>query len=161
MFRRQIQPPEQPTQQHHAQPCFQRQHQRPPPRRDGHGQHQVAGWAATTKLTGDMVPVNDTVTLELRVVTLPATLTYDSGTPTSSSSWLGAGGMGACFIPPVYPCSISAIRQHMTSTGSVNVLMAIFSLRHATASSITSCVRTCPPGPSIIAAVMSLETMMG
>jgi hypothetical protein len=79
-----------------------------------------------TKLAGDMVPVDDTTTLELRVVTLPATLTYDSGTPTSSSSWLGAGGMGACFIPPVYPCSISAIRQHMTSTGSVNVLMAIY-----------------------------------
>jgi hypothetical protein len=79
-----------------------------------------------TKLTGDMVPVNDTATLELRVVTFPATLTYDSGTPTSSSSWLGAGGMGACFIPPVYPCSISAIRQHMTSTGSVDVLMAIY-----------------------------------
>jgi len=34
--------------------------------------------------------------------------------------------MGACFIPPVYPCSISAIRQYMTSTGSVNVLMAIY-----------------------------------
>ena len=80
-----------------------------------------------TKLSGDMVPVNDTATVELHVVTMPATLTYDSGTPTNSSSWLGAGGMGACFIPPVYPCSISAIRQYMTSTsGSVNVLMAIY-----------------------------------
>jgi hypothetical protein len=80
-----------------------------------------------TKLAGDMVPVNDTATLELRVVTMPATLTYDSGTPTGSTPWLGAGGMGACFIPPVYPCSISAIRQYMTSTsGSVNALMAIY-----------------------------------
>ncbi len=80
-----------------------------------------------TKLAGDMVPVNDTTTLELRVVTMPATLTYDSGTPTGSTPWLGAGGMGACFIPPVYPCSISAIRQYMTSTsGSVNALMAIY-----------------------------------
>jgi len=34
--------------------------------------------------------------------------------------------MGVCFIPPVYPCSITAIRQHMTSTGSVDVLMAIY-----------------------------------
>jgi hypothetical protein len=79
-----------------------------------------------TKLTGDMVPVNDTATLELRVVTMPATLAYDSGTPTNSSSWLGAGGMGCRFVPPVYPCSVSAIRQYMSSTGSVDVLMALY-----------------------------------
>jgi len=79
-----------------------------------------------TKMTGDMVPVNDTATVELRVVTLPGTLTYDSGTPGNSMSWNGPGGFGNCFIPPVYPCSISAIRQHMTSTGTANVLMAIY-----------------------------------
>ena len=79
-----------------------------------------------TKMTGDLVPVNDTATIELRVVTLPGMLAYDSGTPGNSMSWNGPGGFGNRFVPPVYPCSVSAIRQHMTSTGSVNVLMAVY-----------------------------------
>ena len=79
-----------------------------------------------TKMTGDMVPVNDTAKLELRVITIPWTLTYDGGTPTNSIGWQGEGGMGSRFVPPVYPCSISAIRQHMTSTGTVDVLLAIY-----------------------------------
>jgi len=79
-----------------------------------------------TKMTGDMLPVNDTATIELRVVTIPAMLTYDSGTPVNSTGWLGPGGMGSRFVPPVYPCSISAIRQHMTSAGSVDVLLAVY-----------------------------------
>ncbi len=79
-----------------------------------------------TKMTGDMLAANDTATLELHVVTIPGTLAYDSGTPTSASSWLGAGGMGCRFVPPVYPCSVSAIRQYMSSTGTVDVLMAVY-----------------------------------
>jgi hypothetical protein len=77
-------------------------------------------------MSGDMLVSNDTATLELRVVTLPGMLTYDSGTPGSSTAWNGPGGFGNRFVPPVYPCSLSAIRQYMTSTGSVNVLMAIY-----------------------------------
>jgi hypothetical protein len=79
-----------------------------------------------TKMTGDMVPVNDTATIELRVVTIPATLTYDGGTPGSSMSWNGPGGFGNRFVPPVYPCSISAIREYMTSTGAASVLLAVY-----------------------------------
>jgi hypothetical protein len=79
-----------------------------------------------TKMTGDMLVSNDTATLELRVVTMPGTLTYDSGTPTGSIGWLGPGGMASRFVPPVYPCSISSIRQHMTSTSSVDVLLAVY-----------------------------------
>jgi hypothetical protein len=79
-----------------------------------------------TKMTGDLVPVNDTATIELRVVTLPGMLAYDSGTPGNSMSWNGPGGFGNRFVPPVYPCSISAIRQYMTSVSSVNVLMAVY-----------------------------------
>ncbi|MBM3313346.1 T9SS type A sorting domain-containing protein [candidate division WOR-3 bacterium] len=81
-----------------------------------------------TRLAGDIVPVNDTATLELRVVSVPgALLTYDSGTPGNSMYWNGPGGFGNRFVPPVYPCSISAVRQHMSSqSGSVNVQMAIY-----------------------------------
>jgi hypothetical protein len=79
-----------------------------------------------TKMTGDMLAANDTATIELRVVTMPGTLTYDGGTPTNSLGWLGPGGMGSRFVPPVYPCSISSIRQHMTSTSSVDVLLALY-----------------------------------
>jgi hypothetical protein len=79
-----------------------------------------------TKMTGDMLAANDTATLELRVVTMPALLTYDGGSPTSSIGWLGPGGMASRFVPPVYPCSISSVRQHMTSTSSVDVLLAVY-----------------------------------
>jgi len=66
-----------------------------------------------TKLPGDAVPINDTAKIELRVVTLPATLTYDRGTPTTTMYWNGPGGFGNRFVPPVYPCSISAARVYM------------------------------------------------
>ena len=79
-----------------------------------------------TKMTGDMLAANDTATIELRVLTIPGTLTYDSGTPTDGVSWGSAGGMGDRFVPPVYPCSISAIRQYVTPTGTANVLLAIY-----------------------------------
>jgi hypothetical protein len=79
-----------------------------------------------TKLTGDMLVSNDTVSIEVRVLTLPGMLTYDGGTPGNSMSWNGPGGFGNHFEPPVYPCSVSAIRVYMTSTSSVDVLMAIY-----------------------------------
>jgi hypothetical protein len=79
-----------------------------------------------TKLTGDMLAANDTAKVELRVITMPATLTYDGGTPGNSMYWNGPGGFGNRFVPPVYPCSISAIRQHMTATAATDVQMAVF-----------------------------------
>jgi hypothetical protein len=80
-----------------------------------------------TKMTGDMLAANDTATIELRVVTMPATLTYDNGSPTSPMSWNGPGGFGNRFVPPVYPCSISSIRQYMVdATGDIGVLLAVY-----------------------------------
>jgi hypothetical protein len=79
-----------------------------------------------TKMTGDMLAANDTATLELRVLTLPGALTFD-GTPNDGVSWGDRGGLGSRFLPPVYPCSISAVRQYMTATsGTQNVLLAIY-----------------------------------
>ncbi|MEN9978773.1 MAG: T9SS type A sorting domain-containing protein [candidate division WOR-3 bacterium] len=79
-----------------------------------------------SKLPGDAVPVNDTVTIELRVVTLPTTLTYDRGTPTNSMYWNGPGGFGNRFVPPVYPCSISSARVYMQATTSTPVAIGIY-----------------------------------
>ena len=80
-----------------------------------------------TKMTGDMLAANDTATLELRVLTLPGRLTYDGGTPNNGVSWGAGGGLGNRFVPPVYPCSISAIRQYVTpASGTRDVLLAIY-----------------------------------
>ncbi|MEO0050567.1 MAG: T9SS type A sorting domain-containing protein [candidate division WOR-3 bacterium] len=79
-----------------------------------------------TKLPGDAVPVNDTAKVELGVVTLPATLSYDRGTRTHMWSWNGPGGYGARFVPPVYPCSIINARMYMSSTSPVECAMAIY-----------------------------------
>ncbi len=65
-----------------------------------------------TKLTGDMVPVNDTAAVELHVVTLPATLTYDS-VPNQNRYWSAPGGAANRFVPPVYPCSVQSARVYL------------------------------------------------
>jgi hypothetical protein len=67
-----------------------------------------------TKLAGDMLPVNDTATLELHVVTLPGRLTYDGGSPNSNWYFHRAGnGWGNRFVPPVYPCSVQSARVYL------------------------------------------------
>jgi hypothetical protein len=79
-----------------------------------------------SKLPGDAVPVNDTATIELRVVTLPTTLTYDRGTPTNSMYWNGPGGFGNRFVPPVYPCSIISARVYMQATTATPCAIGIY-----------------------------------
>jgi hypothetical protein len=67
-----------------------------------------------TKLAGDMLAANDTVKLELRVVTMPALLSYDGGTPGSMWYFYAAGGgWGNRFVPPVYPCSVQSARVYL------------------------------------------------
>jgi hypothetical protein len=67
-----------------------------------------------TKLTGDMLASNDTAMLELHVVTMPALLTYDNGTPNSNWYFYAAGGgWGNRFVPPVYPCSVQSARVYL------------------------------------------------
>lgn len=81
---------------------------------------------AISKLPGDAVPVNDTVTIELRIVTLPTTLTYDRGTPTNSMYWNGPGGFGNRFVPPVYPCTVTAARVYMQATTTTPCAIGIY-----------------------------------
>ncbi|MBM3330514.1 T9SS type A sorting domain-containing protein [candidate division WOR-3 bacterium] len=67
-----------------------------------------------TRLAGDMLAANDTVKLELRVVTMPALLSYDGGTPGSMWYFYSAGGgWGNRFVPPVYPCSVQSARVYL------------------------------------------------
>ncbi|MCX6842686.1 MAG: T9SS type A sorting domain-containing protein, partial [candidate division WOR-3 bacterium] len=66
-----------------------------------------------TKMTGDMLVANDSATLELHVVTIPAMLGYDSGTPGNTMYWNGPGGFANRFVPPVYPCSVMSGRVYM------------------------------------------------
>lgn len=79
-----------------------------------------------TKLTGDAMPSNDTAKIEVRVVTLPTTLTYDRGTPTASMSWNGPGGFGNYFYAPVLPCTVTAVRVYAQSTSGVTAKLALF-----------------------------------
>ncbi len=79
-----------------------------------------------SKLPGDAVPLNDTAKIELRVVTMPATLTYDRGTQTHMWSWNGPGGYGNRFVPPIYPCYITGARVYMASTNPVTCAIGIF-----------------------------------
>jgi len=80
-----------------------------------------------TKMTGDMLAANDTATLELRVVTIPALLSYDSGTPGNTMYWNGPGGFANRFVPPVYPCSVMNARIYMgVQSASSNPSVGIF-----------------------------------
>ena len=81
-----------------------------------------------TALTGDMLTSNDTATLELHVVTMPALLTYDNGT--AGSNWFfyaAGGGWGNRFVPPVYPCSIQSARVYLAERAvASNTFVGIF-----------------------------------
>jgi len=79
-----------------------------------------------TRLTGDAVPTNDSATIEVRVLTLPGTLTYDNGVATHMMSWNGPGGFGNRFVPPVYPCSITSARMYMAATTPTQTAVGIF-----------------------------------
>jgi hypothetical protein len=76
-----------------------------------------------TRLAGDMTSSNDTATLECRVVTLPANLAYDGGTPGSYQGWPGFGNR---FVPPVYPCSVSSFKMNMQATTATDCYLGIF-----------------------------------
>jgi hypothetical protein len=76
-----------------------------------------------TRLTGDMTPMNDTATIELRVVTLPANLSYDGGT---ARNYVVRPGLGNRFVPPVYPCSVISCRINAKATSTTDCPLGIF-----------------------------------
>ncbi|HTW92082.1 MAG TPA: T9SS type A sorting domain-containing protein [bacterium] len=81
-----------------------------------------------TKLTGDMAPSNDTATIELHVVTMPALLTYDNGT--AGNMWYffyAHNGWANRFVPPVYPCTVQSARVYLAErAAAANTFVGIF-----------------------------------
>lgn len=86
------------------------------------GVYTIKTW---TRLAGDAFAGNDSAIIELRVVNVPATLTYDGGVAQNFMSWNGPGGFGNRFVPPVYPCTVTSARIYMQSTGSTPCAIAI------------------------------------
>jgi hypothetical protein len=69
-------------------------------------------------MLSDMVPDNDSLMLEYRVVTYPAELQYDGGTAHTGFAWNGDNsGYGVRFVPPVYPTKINTARFNVNSLG--------------------------------------------
>lgn len=67
-------------------------------------------------LSGDMVPPNDSIYSQFRVVTYPAELQYDIGYAHTGYAWNGPNsGYGAKFVPPRYPCKINTARFDVNS----------------------------------------------
>ncbi|UCD05868.1 MAG: hypothetical protein JSV98_01130 [candidate division WOR-3 bacterium] len=94
------------------------------------------GWSTTTdglyrmkikSLLGDMVPNNDSIMLEFRVVTYPVELMYDIGFAHTGFAWNGVNsGYGMRFVPPVYPTKINMARFNVNSvTGTPIVTVQI------------------------------------
>jgi hypothetical protein len=81
-----------------------------------------------TVLPGDEVPTNDKAIVETRVVTSPATLTYDHGNHLTMRyySWNGPGGYGNRFVPPAYPVEISSIRMASQATSATLCALGVF-----------------------------------
>ena len=70
-------------------------------------------------LSGDMVPSNDSIFVEFRVVTYPAELQYDIGYAHTGYAWNGPNsGYGAKFVPPRYPAKLLTARFNVNSTTS-------------------------------------------
>ena len=77
-------------------------------------------------LSGDMVPPNDSMYVQFRVVTYPAELQYEE-TIHTGVAWNGANsGYGAKFVPPRYPTQLTTARFNVNSTaGLANVTVQI------------------------------------
>lgn len=93
-------------------------------------------WSTTTdglysmkvqSLLTDMVPENDSIFVEFRVITYPAELLYDIGYSHTGMAWNGPNsGYGAKFVPPKYPVKINTARFNINSTtSSPNVTVQI------------------------------------
>jgi hypothetical protein len=79
-----------------------------------------------TGLTGDMVPNNDQIRLEARVVSYPGELRYeDLASPHGMWAWNGPGGYGAHFVPPRYPCRITQVKIYASATSATPISVLI------------------------------------
>ena len=72
---------------------------------------------------GDINPINDNRIVELKVMTYPGWLMFDSDPQEAQASyWYGAGGgWGQEFRPPTYPTIIESVQVALSTTDPVNV----------------------------------------
>ncbi|MEO0100808.1 MAG: hypothetical protein ABIK84_00205 [candidate division WOR-3 bacterium] len=76
-------------------------------------------------LSGDSVPSNDSLVLEMRVVQYPGELRWeDLSTPRAMYYWNGPGGYGNKFYPPRYPASVTQAKVYASGSNTpVSVLV--------------------------------------
>jgi hypothetical protein len=93
----------------------------------GNGQHRAA---FSTTLGSDINPNNNSITVETRVVTYPATLQYDDNLPEDQWSWAwtpgSEPGLGVYFQPPSYPVRIENIDIYVFAVGTSGYIARIF-----------------------------------
>jgi hypothetical protein len=93
----------------------------------GNGQHRAM---FSTTLGGDLNPNNNSITVETRVVTYPATLTYDDNLAEDGWSWAwtpgSEPGLGVYFQPPSYPVQIQEIDIYVFAVGTSGYIARIF-----------------------------------
>ncbi len=77
-------------------------------------------------LSGDSVPGNDSLALEMRVVQYPGELRWeDLTTPRAMYYWNGPGGYGNKFYPPRYPTRITQARVYAYASSPTPVSVLI------------------------------------
>ncbi len=77
-------------------------------------------------LTGDSVPGNDSILLEMRVYQYPAELRWEDLTsPRAMYSWNGPGGYGNKFYPPRYPTRINGMKVYASASPATPVSVLV------------------------------------
>lgn len=85
-----------------------------------------------TLYPGDLVPSNDSSTVEIVVVdttVLPVRLSFDNGSASGVGlNWqAGNGGAGVHFIPPFYPCKVTEVHAYIQANPNlVGFYMTVF-----------------------------------
>ncbi|MBS4015213.1 MAG: T9SS type A sorting domain-containing protein [Candidatus Latescibacteria bacterium] len=79
------------------------------------------------KYTGDIMPGNDSVVIETRIVEYPTELSFDDGQVNTRTSWTGwGGGYGVKFTSPVYPCRITGAKANLSIGGSEPITCTLY-----------------------------------
>ncbi len=77
-------------------------------------------------LSGDSVPGNDSIVLEMRVIQYPAELKWeDLSTPRALYYWNGPGGYGNKFYPPRYPTKITGAKIFASASPATSVSVLV------------------------------------
>lgn len=77
-------------------------------------------------LSGDSVPGNDSIVLEMRALQYPGELKWeDLSLPRALYSWNGPGGYGNKFYPPRYPTRITGAKVYATASPATPIALLV------------------------------------